>query len=80
MTELLEALMMTSCQSCNTISKILGLLKHGLLANKPNCNIPPMAMYPGQTSGGRGHEFGTWTFFFLALPLTLLVDTVTLFH
>lgn len=32
---------MTSCQSCNIISKILGPLKHGLMANKPNCNIPP---------------------------------------
>lgn len=42
---------MTSCQSCNIISKILGPLKHGLMANKPNCNIPPLAMYSGQTTG-----------------------------
>lgn len=41
-TELLEALKVTSCQSCNIISKILGPLKHGLMANKPNCNIPPI--------------------------------------
>lgn len=54
---------MTSCQSCYNISKILGPLKHGLMANKPNCNIPPLAMYSGQTAGGRGHEFGKWTAF-----------------
>lgn len=67
-TELLEALKMTSCQSCNIISKILGPLKHGLMANKPNCNIPPLAMYSGQTAGGRGHEFGKWTCFFSSPP------------
>lgn len=67
-TELSEALKMTSCQSCNIISKILGPLKHGLMANKPNCNIPPSAMYSGQTTGGRGHEFGKWTCFFSPPP------------
>ncbi len=71
-TELLEALKMTSCQSCNIISKILGPLKHGLTANKPNCNIPPMAMYSGQTTGGRGHEFGKWTCIFSPPSFLLL--------
>lgn len=33
------------------------------MANKPNSNIPPLAMYSGQTTGGRGHEFGKWTYF-----------------
>lgn len=70
-TELLEALIMTSCQSCNTISKILGPLKHGLMANKPNCHIPPLAVYSGQPTGGRGHEFGKWTFFFFPSLLLL---------
>lgn len=72
MTELLEALKMTSCQSCNIILKILGPLKHGLMANKPNCNIPPLAMYSGQTTGGRGHEFGKWTCFLFSPSLLLL--------
>lgn len=34
------------------------------MANKPNCNIPPLAMYSGQTTGGKGHEFRKWTLFF----------------
>lgn len=42
------------------------------MANRPNCNIPPLVSYSGHIyCWKKAHEFGKWTCFFSSFPLFL---------
>jgi len=66
---------LTSCQSFNTVAKEFGAhLTHGLLAGRPNCNIPPLVVYSGQNYWWQMvMPSGKWTFLFSPSSFFLLL-------